>query len=75
MQKLIKNPSDDSKYTIRVLKERDKSRNSGDSLAQDIIKILESGFPTEKKLLKALRKYSESEGWNPGLFFVEKYDQ
>ena len=76
MKKTLKrNPSDDSKYTYRVLKERERSRNSGDELARDIIKIYkqhpELSDKIMNKLEKAIERYSESENWYPGWEFLE----
>lgn len=71
-KKLIKNPTPDDKYIYRLIKERNHSRDSGDALAKEIINYLESDSDSPKKLMKALEKYSKSEGWNPGLIWVEK---
>lgn len=75
MRKLKKNPSDDIKYATRLLKERDKSRDSGDNLAKDIMEIIkihpEISPKVYKKLEKAIAKYSNSEGWNPGFEFAD----
>lgn len=64
-----KNPKD---IEYRFLKQRETSRNSGDELARTIIKYLESDSKSKTFLIKGLKKYSESEGWNPGLFWLEE---
>lgn len=70
--KIKNNPTLDDKYIYRLIKERNHSRDSGDALAKEIINYLESDSESPKKLIKALEKYSKSEGWNPGLIWIEK---
>jgi hypothetical protein len=52
-----------SGHLIRLLRERDSSRDNGDKLATAVNSFL-TGKLSEEELCLALRSYQKDEGWN-----------
>lgn len=57
----------------RYLKERNRSRDSGDNLSKGIISLIEQKRIDIKEGLKLLLQYSKDENWTPGFLFIWKY--
>ena len=57
----------------KYLKERNKSRNSGDNSSKGLIGLIEQKKIDTKLGLKLLLEYSKEENWVPGFIFIWKY--